>query len=671
MRAILLRPKGLTLAAALILGTTAGGPARAQETPFPAPPPAFGPKLGGLATPDALVALIGARLGRPALPPSEVRVFEDDGIVGSVPAGAAQAPARRAASAVPPALSFEDAAPVRSAALLTGNPGADRPAPEPTIRGTDPVAPPALGVAAPPAPPAEPATAAAPPSPVQPAAVASQPPLPPAAAALASLLTAFPGETVPGDTTVQATERRKSREAIAGFYAARSDAPLWTADGRFSAAARSALARIDHAAEDGLDLRRTTVPVPRGTDPAALAAADLALSEAVVAYGRQATGSRVDVAHLGGLIDFRPDVAPADRILRTVSTAADAGDALHAFNPQQPGYQALRDKLAELRQANPPEAQSRIPAGPVLRPGMKDARVPLIRARFGLDVASIEPGVPERVYDTEVAAAVAGFQRAHGLPASGLLTPRTVAVLSGGNPTALESTIIANMELWRWLPRELAPDRVEVNIPDYTARVLRDGASVHQTRVVVGQPDKPTPVSAEQMRLIIVPPYWNAPLSIIKNEMTPKLAADPGYFANHGYEVVERNGTTYVRQPPGDGNALGRIKFMFPNSHSVYLHDTNARSYFGRDMRALSHGCVRVEQPFSFAEAVLGRENGWSEARVKKLIGGQERTINLPKPLPILITYFTAFVDPQTGFQLRDDVYGYAGRVKAALNLPS
>jgi murein L,D-transpeptidase YcbB/YkuD len=192
---------------------------------------------------------------------------------------------------------------------------------------------------------------------------------------------------------------------------------------------------------------------------------------------------------------------------------------------------------------------------------------------------------------------------------------------------------------------------------------------VHQTRVVVGQPDKPTPVFAQQMRFIIVNPYWNVPLSIIKNEMLPKLAADANYFADHGYEMVERNGVRYVRQPPGDDNALGRIKFMFPNSHAVYLHDTNARSYFARDMRALSHGCVRVEQPFSFAEAVLGRENGWTEGRVKRLIGGQERTVNLPKPLPILITYFTAYVDPQSGFQLRDDVYSYAGRVKLALNL--
>ena len=171
------------------------------------------------------------------------------------------------------------------------------------------------------------------------------------------------------------------------------------------------------------------------------------------------------------------------------------------------------------------------------------------------------------------------------------------------------------------------------------------------------------------MRFIIVNPYWNVPLSIIKKEMMPKLAEDPNYFANHGYEVVERDGTTYVRQPPGDDNALGRIKFMFPNQHSVYLHDTNARALFGKDKRAFSHGCVRVDQPFKLAEVVLGKDRGWTEAKVKKLIGGNERTINLPRPLPIHIAYFTAFVDETDSLRVRDDVYGYSAKVRQALGL--
>ncbi len=203
-----------------------------------------------------------------------------------------------------------------------------------------------------------------------------------------------------------------------------------------------------------------------------------------------------------------------------------------------------------------------------------------------------------------------------------------------------------------------------------TAWTLTKGDEVvHRARVVVGKPDHQTPIFSDTMRFIIVNPYWNVPLSIIKKEMLPKLADDPNYFADHGYEVVERNGVTYVRQPPGDDNALGRIKFMFPNQHSVYLHDTNARALFGKDKRAFSHGCVRVDQPFKLAEMVLGKANGWSEARVKKLIGGSERTINLPEPLPIHIAYFTSFVEDDGSLQLRDDVYGYSAKVRQALGL--
>ena len=571
--------------------------------------------------------------------------------------------------ALQPALSFDEQAtqPPPKAAPAPGTKLAVAPA--------DATAPPL--VAGPPAavPPLDAQTGVAPPLAAQPLAVetpAAQAALPQGLSSLAldAALPAFAADRPEGETRAQSEERHKLRESIVAFYAAHSGAPLWIAGDQLTPAARTVLDRLDHAAEDGLDLRRFAVPVPRSQDTDALARAELALSEAAVAYARQASGSRVDVAKIGGIIDFRPTVADVERVLGSVPGALDAGDRLRAFNPSHPGYLALREKLAELRRRNAPEAQNAIPSGPVLKPGMSDARVPLIRARFGLDVAASDATAPLMVYDTKVAAAVADFQRANGLPASGRLTPRTIAMLSGGNPARLENTIVANMEAWRWLPRDLGPDHIEVNIPDYAVRVLHDGAVTHEARVVVGQPDKPTPVFSEVMRFVIVNPYWNVPLSIIKKEMLPKLAADPDYFSNHGYETVERNGITFVRQPPGDDNALGRIKFMFPNAHSVYLHDTNARSFFSRDRRALSHGCVRVDRPFAFAEAVLGRDNGWTEARVKKLIGGNERTINLPKPLPIHIVYFTAFVDPGRGLQLRDDVYGYTGKIKLALGLP-
>ena len=463
------------------------------------------------------------------------------------------------------------------------------------------------------------------------------------------------------------TRRGKRRAAIAAFYAERGYAPLWVEDGHFDARGRAVLARIDRAADDGLDVRSVPVTTPDGGDRAALAAAELSLSEAAAEYGRQASGGRIDPSRIGALVAVKPDVADPARVLAVLRDAMDPAEALRGFNPPHQGYVALRAKLAELRRSSDVAGRGgTIPYGPVLRKGMRDARVPLIRARFGLDIASNGSAAEDLLYDTKVASAVADYQRAHDMPASGALTARTVASLSGGHPRRLEAEILSNMERWRWLPHDLGQRYVAVNIPDYSLDVFDHGRIVDHARVVVGKPDHETPVFSETMKFIIVNPYWNVPLSIVKKEMIPKLAADPNYFADHGYETVERNGETYVRQPPGDSNALGRIKFMFPNRFSVYLHDTNARSLFSRNTRALSHGCVRVDQPFKLAEAVLG--HGWSEARVERMVGGDERTINLREPVQVHMNYFTAFVDERGALRLRDDIYGYSARVSAALD---
>jgi len=327
----------------------------------------------------------------------------------------------------------------------------------------------------------------------------------------------------------------------------------------------------------------------------------------------------------------------------------------------------LRDKLAELRHAAPAIAQAkkRIPAGPVLKAGMRDDRVPLIRARFGLTPTQDND---ELVYDTKVAAAVADFQKQNGLPASGTLTTRTIDALSDGEPERLEDEIIANMERWRWMPRDMGEERIEVNIPDYTVRVYRGEKIIHQARVIVGKPQTPTPIFSNAMQFLIVNPYWNVPPSIIKKEMLPKLKEDPDYLKKLGYEVIpQKGGGVAVRQPPGERNALGWIKFMFPNEHAVYLHDTPTRNLFANAKRAFSHGCVRVDQPFALAEIVLGE--GWTEERVKALKGGGERMVKMPRPLQIHIGYFSAFVDEHGKLQLREDIYGYSQKVRAALGL--
>jgi murein L,D-transpeptidase YcbB/YkuD len=456
----------------------------------------------------------------------------------------------------------------------------------------------------------------------------------------------------------------QEREAIAAFYTGREFAPLWFVDGAPVAAVAPVIARLRRAADDGLDPAAFALPSTTFETAEAIAAADIALTDAVVAYGRQASGSRVDPSKISRLIASRPEVADGAVVLALVASAGEqAGEALWNFNPPHPAYAALRRRLESLRRHRAPAAArvTSIPSGPVLRVGMRDPRVPLVRARLSLDEARTE--ATNSLYDTKVAAAVASFQKANGLQGSGVLTSRTLAALSGAHPSRVEAEIIANMERWRWMPRDLGESRIEVNIPDFEAVVVEDGNIVQRHRVVVGKEKTPTPIFSEEMRYLIVNPYWNVPPSIIKNELT----SSSGRLTARGFESFYRNGQLVVRQPPGERNALGRIKFMFPNPYAVYMHDTPSRALFSEARRAYSHGCVRVDEPFRFAETILGK--GWTETRLRKLIGSKERYVTLPKPLPVHIQYFTAFVDDAGELQTREDIYGYSRRVRAALGL--
>ena len=227
----------------------------------------------------------------------------------------------------------------------------------------------------------------------------------------------------------------------------------------------------------------------------------------------------------------------------------------------------------------------------------------------------------DRLVDATDALSITDF------PSASRKSTRRRMAANGGSPSHIEAEIIANMERWRWLPRELGAARVEINIPEFELAVVRDGAVTHRTKVIVGKEDTPTPIFSNALQFIIVNPYWNVPQSIINKEMLPKHGGDLSYLAKRGWKVAYRHGQLSVRQPPGEGNALGRIKFMFPNDFAVYLHDTPSRGLFSANRRAFSHGCMRVEDPFSLAEAVLGPGGGWSEDRIKKLIGGSSATL--------------------------------------------
>ena len=463
----------------------------------------------------------------------------------------------------------------------------------------------------------------------------------------------------------------KDREAIQAFYALGNFKPIWIENGAFNAAANAAIARLRAAGEDGLDPNAYPVPavgkLSRPDTDAEIAEADLKLSAALALYARDARGGRVNPATISKLITPTLDLPPADTVLtRLAAAGAQAGDVLQSYNPRQPGYLALKERLAGLRVGRTQGAPSvKLPDGPVLKLGMSDPRVPLLRSRFGLETRSAgtldsAPGQSD-AYDRSVADAVKDFQRSRGLPASGTLTRATVAALANPNvpkTSANEADILVNMERWRWLPSELGPDYVFVNVPEFKLKVFRGGTQRDETRVIVGKPTSPTPIFSGMMEYAVVNPSWYVPPSILKQMLASGRTA--------GFEVVRRGNTISLRQPPGERNALGFVKFMFPNQHAVYLHDTPNRSLFSASTRAFSHGCVRVDDPFRFADAVLPN---WTEERLKKLIGKGERTLRLPEKLPVHLAYFTAEVDDLGSYRTLTDLYGYDGPMKVALGL--
>ncbi|WP_170263491.1 L,D-transpeptidase family protein [Blastochloris sulfoviridis] len=476
-------------------------------------------------------------------------------------------------------------------------------------------------------------------------------------------------------------EERRLRETLAQAYEARGFKPVWIEHGTLSARAAAVRTVLAGAATEGLDPADYPLPADPGqaATAATLASAELKYSNAAVTYARHAMSGRFDPGRVHPLVTPRRTVPKTEEVIAKVAQAADPGAALAAYNPPHDGYRALRTILAEMRSATAAEETARVPGGPLLRPGMRDARVPALRAKLG-----IAGEAADTLYGPDLVAAVEAFQETHDLAVDGVVGSRTLAALNGGGKATIND-IIANMERWRWLPRDLGTTHIMVNIPEFTVRIWRNGQMIHRTRVITGKPSTPTPVFTDDMEYVVINPAWNVPPSIVRNEMLPLLASDPEAITRQGLEVLvngrpvdpyeiygaDPNSISF-RQPPGERNALGRIKFMFPNRHHVYLHDTPTRHLFAREVRTFSHGCIRVNEPLKFGEVVfsLGLPGEhWSPGRIESMFGRQENIIQFRQQFPVHVAYFTTMVDETGALVVRDDVYSYNAQVKALLGL--
>jgi murein L,D-transpeptidase YcbB/YkuD len=462
-------------------------------------------------------------------------------------------------------------------------------------------------------------------------------------------------------------ERKKERPVVDAFYTGRGFAPLWISNGAANPRAKAAISRLKEADLDGLDPNDYATPdfAAAADRPDALAEAELKLSNAVLSYARAAQLGRVHFSRVSSDIFFNQTAPEPTDVLATMATAADVSAALDSYNPPQEGYRALRAKLGELRSGNSGAGPARIPSGPVLKIGMRDDRVRVLRQRLGIGSST------DDAYDKPVSEAVKRFQRDRDLAPTGTLNAATLEALNGPQRARQADLIIANMERWRWLPRDLGKTHVMVNIPDFSLKVVHNGAVVWRTRIVVGKPSTPTPLLSETMKYITINPTWNVPPSIVNHEYLPVLQQDPYALARIGLRVeYNRDGSIHIFQPPGDGNALGRIRFNFPNKFLVYQHDTPDKHLFGRDKRAYSHGCMRVQDPLKYGEVLLSLaapNQGYTAERLRRMFGSEERDIHLQSPIPVHLSYQTAFVDETGKLVLRDDVYGRDGRVLAAL----
>ena len=396
------------------------------------------------------------------------------------------------------------------------------------------------------------------------------------------------------------------------------------------------------------------------------AAVQARLKAAILAYARAQRGQRLRPADFLAEWSVRP--APYDPTPEF--NAALAADRLQpwldSLPPRYQGYQALRKSLVTYRAISAAHGWTTVPeADTPLTVGMSDPRVTALRARLATEDSSVEaaPAQPD-VYDPALETAVQRFQARNGLKADGEVGPPTLAVLNlpvGQRILQIE----ANMERWRWLPRQLPDTRIQVNIAAAVLAVYRDGEPVMAMKAVAGRPENQTPMLHSNISDIVLNPPWHVPDSIAKKEIWPKAHKDHAYLARNQYRVIDGR----LIQKAGPKSALGRFKFNFPNSFDVYLHDTPAQAGFSRSSRLASHGCVRLEQPKALANLLLEGDGSWTAQRIDTTIAGDD-TVRVPlsQTVPVYILYWTAFVDNAGQTQFRADAYDWDHRLMDLLN---
>ncbi|ODR99181.1 hypothetical protein AUC68_03950 [Methyloceanibacter methanicus] len=500
-----------------------------------------------------------------------------------------------------------------------------------------------------------------------------------------------------------ATLKADEKAALDEYYTDRGRPLLWVDENGLTARGKAVTAEIARAEDYGLEASDYSLPDLAGFDKTAsdatatLASAELEISGAVLAYARDARGGRIDPRRISRNLDPTLALPKPDEVIQSIAYRPDAGAYLRSFQPQHPQFEALRKKLIALRggsaDTDDTAPKVHVPSGPLLRLGDADPQVALLRTRLGVP----QGDNPER-YDDTLAEAVKRFQRAHNTTADGVVGPGTRRLLNNpqmrnaGNPADIKK-ILLNMERWRWLPQDQGRFYVTVNVPEFMLRVVKDDETIHTSRVVVGKTKTPTPIFSNDMKSVVFGPYWNVPNSIKTGEIRPYIRPYGGGWYGRRWDTrvlqqhelrIKYNGQhvdpqtidwarvdlrkLHFYQPPSPNNVLGRVKFVFPNKHDVYMHDTQEKHYFGRTVRAESHGCMRVQNPDEFAAVLLKHDQNWSADRTQTAFNtGYDKHVPLKSPVPVYITYFTLWVNEDGSIKTYPDLYGHDRRMTTAL----
>ncbi|TVS13235.1 MAG: peptidoglycan-binding protein [Wenzhouxiangella sp.] len=484
-----------------------------------------------------------------------------------------------------------------------------------------------------------------------------------------------------------------SAELLHALYQQRAWRPIWfDAEGRPSAMQAQLLAAVDRAADHGLNpahyhrgvLEELLAEQVGSADRRMLADIELLASDGLLSLAYHLLHGRVDPESIDPDWLLRRELPDLFELLADGrgEGPVDLVAVLDSLGPRYPAYQLLREQLA-LKRGLAVNSWQPIASGPLVRPETHDARVSAIRQRLielG-DLVESEDQVASDpdFYDAALVRAVRAFQDRHGLMIDGLVGPRTLGELNVP-PERRVAQLRANLERWRWLPRDLGDEYLLVNIAGYSMHLRSFGEILMTQRVVVGTPFRRTPVFSGSMSYLVLNPSWEVPPRLAGQDILPRIRADETYLETMGFSVYQgwgadeqridpasvdwarlsaRNFPYRLRQAPGPENALGRVKFMFPNRHNVYLHDTPTRTLFAHEERAFSSGCIRIENPEALTQWLLNeRSTIMTPERIRAVLdSGVETTVRLDRPLPVHLLYWTAWVDDRGRVQYRRDIY--------------